>query len=71
MIADNNSGLAESSVILKAKKVIIDKSGPKNTTTKVAKLETGHVLNVPLFINEGDKLRIDTRTGDYVERAKE
>ena len=39
--------------------------------TKVAKLETGHVLNVPLFINEGDRLRIDTRTGDYVERAKE
>ena len=39
--------------------------------TKVAKLETGHVLNVPLFINEGDRLRIDTRTGDYVERAKQ
>ena len=38
--------------------------------TKPAKLETGHVVNVPLFINEGDCLKIDTRTGDYLERAK-
>ena len=38
--------------------------------TKPAKLETGHVVNVPLFINEGDVLKIDTRTGDYLERAK-
>ena len=39
--------------------------------TKPATLETGYTLNVPLFINEEDKLRIDTRTGDYVERSKE
>ena len=39
--------------------------------TKPATVETGYTLNVPLFINEGDKLRIDTRTGDYVERSKE
>ena len=39
--------------------------------TKPATLETGYTLNVPLFINEGEKLRIDTRTGDYVERSKE
>jgi elongation factor P len=38
--------------------------------TKQATLETGAVINVPLFINEGDVLRIDTRTGDYIERAK-
>ncbi len=38
--------------------------------TKVAELETGSSVNVPLFINQGDKLRIDTRTGAYVERAK-
>ena len=38
--------------------------------TKPATVETGYTLNVPLFINEGDKLRIDTRTGDYVERSK-
>ena len=45
-----------------------------NTATganKPATLETGYALNVPLFINEGDKLRIDTRTGDYVERSKD
>ena len=39
--------------------------------TKPATVETGYTLSVPLFINEGDKLRIDTRTGDYVERSKE
>ena len=45
-----------------------------NTATgasKPAKVETGFVLNVPLFINEGDRLKIDTRTGEYVERSKE
>lgn len=45
-----------------------------NTATganKPATLETGYMLNVPLFIDEGDKLRIDTRTGEYVERSKD
>ena len=37
--------------------------------TKPAKLETGYVVKVPLFINIGDVLRIDTRSGDYLERA--
>ena len=37
---------------------------------KPAKLETGAVVRVPLFVNEGDMLRIDTRTGEYVSRAK-
>lgn len=37
--------------------------------TKPAKLQTGHTAQVPLFINEGEKLKIDTRTGDYIERA--
>lgn len=37
--------------------------------TKPAKLETGHVVKVPFFINVGDVLRIDTRSGDYIERA--
>ena len=36
---------------------------------KPAKMETGYVVKVPLFINEGDVLRIDTRSGDYIERA--
>jgi len=38
--------------------------------TKPAKFSTGAVVNVPLFVNEGEILRIDTRTGDYVSRAK-
>ena len=37
--------------------------------TKPATLETGHVAQVPLFINEGDTLKIDTRSGEYMERA--
>lgn len=37
---------------------------------KTAKLETGAVVRVPLFINEGEVLRIDTRTGEYISRAK-
>ena len=37
--------------------------------TKPATLETGYTVQVPLFINEGDKLKIDTRTGEYQERA--
>ncbi len=37
--------------------------------TKMATLETGYAVRVPLFINEGDVLRIDTRTGAYIERA--
>ncbi len=38
-------------------------------TTKPATLETGSEVKVPLFINEGDILKIDTRTGEYVSRA--
>lgn len=38
--------------------------------TKPAKLETGAEVKVPLFINEGEKIRIDTRTGEYLERSK-
>ncbi|WP_196594930.1 elongation factor P [Pectinatus sottacetonis] len=37
--------------------------------TKMAKVETGYEVRVPLFVNDGDKLRIDTRTGNYIERA--
>ena len=38
-------------------------------TTKPATLETGYQINVPLFVNEGDRVRVDTRTGDYMERC--
>jgi elongation factor P len=37
--------------------------------TKPAKLETGATVQVPLFINEGDVVKVDTRTGDYIERV--
>jgi elongation factor P len=37
--------------------------------TKPATMETGLVVSVPLFINIGDRLRVDTRTGDYIERG--
>ena len=37
--------------------------------TKAATLETGAVVQVPLFLNEGDVVKVDTRTGTYVERA--
>lgn len=45
-----------------------------NTATnanKPATVETGARVNVPLFINEGDRIKIDTATGSYMERAKE
>lgn len=37
--------------------------------TKPAKISTGAVVNVPLFIDQGDKIKVDTRTGEYVERS--
>jgi elongation factor P len=39
--------------------------------TKPATLETGMVVQVPLFLNEGDVVKVDTRTGDYIERVKD
>lgn len=45
------------------------KGNTATNTLKPAILETGAEIRVPLFINEGDKIRIDTRTGEYMERA--
>ena len=54
---------------------ICNKAGTELITTaggsKTATLETGTVVRVPLFINEGDMLKLDTRTGEYVSRIKE
>ena len=47
------------------------KGDTATNTNKPATLETGAVIKVPLFINEGDVVRIDTRTGEYLERAKQ
>jgi elongation factor P len=38
--------------------------------TKSAKVETGAEIQVPAFIDQGETVRIDTRTGEYVERVK-
>lgn len=38
--------------------------------TKPVTLETGAVIQVPAFVNQGDVVRVDTRTGDYIERVK-
>ena len=45
------------------------KGDTASNTYKPAKLETGYSLQVPLFINTGDMIRVDTRTGEYMERA--
>ena len=45
------------------------KSAPASSVTKPAKLETGLVVQVPPFINEGEKIRVDTAEGAYLSRA--
>ena len=47
------------------------KGNTATNATKPATVETGASINVPLFINEGDKIKIDTEKGAYLERAKE
>jgi len=47
------------------------KGNTATNATKPATVETGATINVPLFINEGDKIKIDTATGSYMERIKE
>ena len=55
-------------------KVVETEPGIKGNTatgaTKPAKVETGYLVQVPLFVAEGDILKIDTRTGEYIERLK-
>ena len=54
-------------------KIVHTEPGIKGDTaksgTKPARIETGAIVQVPLFINAGDKIKMDTRTGEYVERA--
>jgi elongation factor P len=47
------------------------KGDTSGSDTKPVTVETGYVLQVPPFVNEGDRLQIDTRTGQYVTRVKE
>jgi elongation factor P len=41
-----------------------------STALKPATLETGITVNVPIFVNQGEKIKVDTRTKEYVERVK-
>jgi elongation factor P len=56
-------------------KVIYSEPGMKGDTAtrtlKPAKVETGATVNVPLFVNEGELIKVNTKTGEYVERVKE
>ena len=47
------------------------KGNTATNATKPATVETGASINVPLFINEGDKIKVDTEKGSYIERVKE
>ncbi len=55
-------------------KIVETDPGMKGDTvtggTKVAKLETGAVVKVPLFLNEGETIRVDTRSGEYIARVR-
>jgi elongation factor P len=46
------------------------KGDTATNTLKPATMENGAIVNVPLFVGEGEKIKIDTRTGSYVERVK-
>lgn len=46
------------------------KGDTSTSALKLATVETGVEIRVPLFINQGDKVKVDTRTGDYIERVK-
>ena len=53
--------------------IVHSEPGIKGDTAKAgmkpAEIETGATIQVPLFINAGDKIKVDTRTGSYVERV--
>jgi elongation factor P len=46
------------------------KGDTSTSALKYATVETGVEIKVPMFINQGDKIKVDTRTGDYIERVK-
>lgn len=46
------------------------KGDTSTSALKNATVETGVEIRVPLFVNQGDRVRVDTRTGDYIERVK-
>jgi elongation factor P len=46
------------------------KGDTRTGASKPATLETGLVVQVPLFVEEGEKIKVDTRSGEYIERVK-
>ena len=46
------------------------KGDTRTGAMKPATLETGAVVSVPLFVEEGEKVKVDTRSGEYIERVK-
>jgi elongation factor P len=46
------------------------KGDTRTGSLKPATLETGVTVNVPLFVEEGERIKVDTRTGQYIERVK-
>ncbi len=74
LVDDNENIITIEPPIFVELEVVETEPGFKGDTAtnvmKPAKLETGATINVPLFINEGDLLKVDTRSGEYVERLK-
>jgi len=72
--SEDNSILSVDMPLNVVLEVVHTEPGVKGNTatnaTKPAKLQTGATVNVPLFINEGDKLKIDTEKSQYIERIK-
>jgi elongation factor P len=71
----NGSPLAVAAPNFVVLKIVETDPGVRGDTSggggKPAKLETGAVVRVPLFVQEGEIIKVDTRTGDYVSRVKE
>lgn len=69
---EGNAFSLEPQMFVELKIIECDPAVAGNTTTnagKLAKLETGYEVMVPLFVNNGETIRIDTRTGEYMERV--
>ena len=77
MSAGNDKGKVFGVEVPNFADLVVTKTEPGfagNTATNVTKpatLETGAIIKVPLFINEGEKIQVDTRTGEYLGRVKE
>lgn len=74
LVDDNEQIISAELPIFVYLEVVETEPGFKGDTAtnvmKPAKLETGAEIDVPIFIDTGDMLKVDTRTGEYVERAK-